>query len=262
MARSRTLALPALAFCLAVLTVPGAEAAPRKAAAATATKLIEASSSIDASLQAYPGLYANLLAESQRELAKQRAEAVKDRKETPDMFAGGRHYIYERNYALRSDISHYVSVFRSDYTDGIGAHPNHRYDTILWDSETRKRISIRPFLTESETGGPALQTLANAIRAALVVEKKKRDIADAETDSNLDSVKPDLLKLGSLALAPSSEAGKSAGFIVYFSPYDVGAYVEGDYTVFVPWTAFKDHLSPAGLALFGGDRLEGDEKKD
>lgn len=49
---------------------------------------------------------------------------------------------------------------------------------------------------------------------------------------------------------------------MYFSPYDVGAYVEGDYTVFVPWTAFKDHLSPAGLALFGGERREGDEKND
>lgn len=171
MARSRAPALTATAFCLAILATPGAQAAPRKAA--TATTLIEASSSIDASLQTYPGLYANLLAESQRELAKQRAEAVKDRKESPDLFAGGRHYTYERNYSLRSDISHYVSVFRSDYTDGLGAHPNHRYDTILWDTETKKRISIRPFLTESETGGPALQTLANAIRAALVVEKKK-----------------------------------------------------------------------------------------
>jgi hypothetical protein len=252
----------AIALTLTTLRLSDHAAAAEKPAVEVVTTLIEASASIDGSLKAFPGLYDNLLAEARRELAKQRAQAVKDRKETPDMFDEGRHYTYERNYALRSHIGRYVTVLRADYMNGLGAHPNHLSDTILWDTEAKKRISVRPFFKEAATGGPALQTLADAIRAALVVAKKERGVEDAETDTGLDSIKPDLTKLGALALAPSSETGKCAGFVAYFSPYAVGPYAEGDYSVFVPWTAFKDHLSPEGVALFGGERLAGDDKND
>ena len=34
----------------------------------------------------------------------------------------------------------------------------------------------------------------------------------------------------------------------------------GGRTVFVPWTAFKEHLSPQGIALFGGERPAEDAK--
>ena len=71
-----------------------------------------------------------------------------------------------------------------------------------------------------------------------------------------------LTAIGGIALAPSTEKGKSAGFSVYFSPYAVGSYVEGPYTVFVPWSAFKADLSPEGAALFGGERPKDDEKND
>lgn len=258
---SRSIDLPAAAFCLVIMAAAATQAAETKATAAAST-LIEADASIDGELRAFPGLYDNLLAEARRELAKRRAEAVKDRKEMPDTFAEGRHYTYERNYALRSHIGRYVSVVRADYFDGLGAHPNHQTDTILWDTQAKKRISVRPFLKEAETGGPALQTLADTIRAAVIVAKKERGIEDAEKDISLDSIKPDLTKMGALALAPSTEEGKSAGFVVYFSPYAVGSYAEGDYTVFVPWTAFKEHLSPVGVALFGGERPPGDDKND
>lgn len=252
----------AIALTLTTLGLRNHAAADEKPAVEVATTLIEASASIDGSLKAFPGLYDNLLAEARRELAKQRAQAVKDRKDMPDIFSEGRHYTYERNYALRSHIGRYVTVLRADYLNGLGAHPNHQSDTIVWDAETRKRISIRPFFKETATGGPALQALADAIRAALVVAKKERGIEDVENDTGLDAVKPDLTKIGALALAPSSETGKCAGFVVYFSPYAVGSYAEGDYSVFVPWSAFKEHLSPAGVALFGGERLAGDDKND
>ena len=234
------------------------------AAAKLETKLIEATVTIDPALKAYPGLYDNLLAEGRRELAKQRAGAEKDRKETPDMFHDGRHYTFERGYAQRSAIGRYISITRADYIDGLGAHPNHGTNTILWDAEAKKRISVRPFFKETADNGATLRALAKAIRAAVVVVKKARDVPvdDPDTDIGLSSVKPTLLDIGALALAPSTEAGKSSGLISYFPPYAVGAYVEGDYTVFVPWTAFKGYLSPEGAALFGGERPKGDVDKD
>jgi hypothetical protein len=44
-------------------------------------------------------------------------------------------------------------------------------------------------------------------------------------------------------------------------PRAVGPYVEGAYTAFVPWTAFRQYLSPEGAALFGGTRPGNDADK-
>ncbi len=238
-----------------------AQAQDAKPAATVNTKSIEASVTIDDVLKAYPGLYDNLFAEGRREMAKWRADADKERKETPDLFKN-RRYSFERHYGERSAIGRYVSVERTDYMNSLGAHPNHRTNIILWDTAAKRRISIRPFFKETTDNGPTMETLADTIRAALVAEKKARDIPNADKDPGIDNVKPKILSIGAIALAPSTAKAKSSGLIAYFSPYDVGAYAEGGYAVFVPWTAFKDHLSAEGARLFGGDRPADDAKKD
>lgn len=248
----------------ASLALPTLAAAKDKPAVAIDTKAIEASVTIDDALKAYPGLYGNLLAEGRRELTKWRTEAETDRKDNPDLFKDGRRYSFERGYTERSAVGRYVSIVRTDYSYSGGAHPNTVIDTILWDAEVKKRISIRPFFKETADDGPTLRALAKEIRAALAVEKKARDMSvdDPDKDTWLASVKPKLLEIGAVALAPSTEAGKSSGLISYFSPYAVGAYVEGSYTAFVPWAEFKPFLTPEGAALFGGERPKGDGEKD
>jgi len=228
------------------------------------TKYVKARVSIADNLKAYPGLYDNLVAEGRRELAKRRAQAAKDAKSEPTMFEDGRHYEYERSYTQRSVVGRYVSIVRTEYEDGLGARPNHLIDTILWDAEAKKQISIRPFFKESAPGGPTLKRLAHLIRVALAAEKKARDVKvdDPDSDTQLANVSPDLLKMGAVALAASTENGKSAGLVFYFAPYMVGSYVEGDYNAFVPWTEFKNQLSPAGAAVFGGMRSPDDIKQD
>lgn len=228
------------------------------------TKSIEASVSIDDKLKAYSGLTDNLLAEGRREIAKWRVSADKDRKDAPDAFADGRRYSFERRYTQHSAIGRYVSVERGDYLNSHGAHPNSETNTILWDAIAKKRVSIRPFFKETAPDGPTLDRLAKAIRIRLAVEKKARggDDVDPDTDTELANVKPDLLKMGAVALVPSTETGKSAGLIFYFSPYAVGSYAEGPYSALVSWRTFKDDLSSEGAALFGGERPKGDEEKD
>lgn len=259
-ARRRLVAVLAAALCLPTL----AAADDEKPVLSIATKSIEASIQIDDTLKAYPGLYDNLLAEGRRGLTKWRAEADSDRKKMPEMFRGGRRYMHDRAYARRSVVGRYVSILRTDYFDGIGAHPNTILNTILWDIEAKKPVSIRPLFKETADNGPTLQRLAKAIRNALATEKKKRDmpVVDPDTDIGLSAVEPTLLKIGAVALASSSEAGKSAGLVFYFSPYAVGGYVEGSYTAYVPASEFKDDLSPLGASLFGGERPKDDEDKD
>ncbi len=253
-------ALTAAALCL-----PNVAAADdEKPVLSIKTKSIEASIQIEDTLKTYPGLYDNLLAEGRRGLAKWQVDADKDRKATPEIFRDGRRYSHDRNYTRRSAIGRYVSVLRTDYFDGIGAHPNTILNTILWDIEAKKPISIRPLFKEVADNGPTLKKLSTAIRAALAEIKRGQGlpVADPETDESLAGVQPKLLEIGAVALAPSTETGKSAGMLFYFSPYAVGSYVEGAFTAFVPWTAFKDDLTVQGVALFGGERPKDDDKND
>ena len=248
----------------AMLCWPATAATPQKPDVAIKTKTIEASVTIDPALKAYPGLYSRLLAEGKREMAKWRADADKDFRENPDMFRDRRSYEFERSYQRDSAIQGYVSIARTDYTDSVGAHPNHYTDTLLWDTKARKFISIRPFFKETRPNGSTLSALATAIKDAVVAAKIAHGISAKEANDPMwiGNIKPDLTKIGAVSLARSTEHDKSAGLTVYFSPYAVGPYVEGDYTVFVPWTAFKTHLSHLGARLFGGTRPKSDADKD
>jgi len=249
----------------AVLSLPATAAPEKKPDASIKTRAIEANVTIDPALKAYSGLYPRLLAAGKRAMVKWQGYADKDYRENRKFFSDGRSYQFERGYDQRSAIQGYVSIVMTDYSYSVGAaHPNHAIDTLLWDTKAAKFINIRPFFTETATNGATLRTLATAIRAAVKEAKKARGIPPEAIDDPLwlDSIKPDLTKIGGIALAPSTEHDKSAGLVVYFSPYAVGSYAEGTYTVFVPWTVFKAHLSPTGAALFGGTRAPGDAKHD
>lgn len=267
--RRRSVAMRlSIAVSACLLFAATAMAAETKPVISSKSKSAEIEVKVDDAFKAYPGLYDNLLAEGRREAAKWRAEAdsILRKGDDPFTFKEGRRYSYSRNYEQRSAVGRYISVVRSDDVFTGGAHPNQMIDTILWDTQTKKRISIRPFLKETAAKGPTMTAMAKLVRAAVFEEKKRRKLETVEgtPDNNewLKDITPSLLKLGPITLAPSSEAGKSSGFTFHFSPYMVGPYAEGPLTAFVSWTAFKDFLSPEGAAIFGGTRPEGDVKND
>ena len=249
----------AMAFAAAtVALVQPANAAGTHPVISITTKAIDITVTIDNALRMYPGLYDNLLAEGRHDSAKWRAEAQTERSGDRAAIRDARPWTYDRSYTLRSAIAqHYVSVLRTDGSYEGGAHPNSTVNTILWDTHAKKRISMRPFFSEASDNGPTMTALAKSIRAALVREKKARgaEVADdPDKDTWLAAVKSQILNLGPVTLAPSTVNGKSSGLTFHFSPYGVGAYAEGSYTAFVPWTDLKDFLSPAGAAIFAGER--------
>jgi len=239
---------------------------------AISTKAVEVTVTVDPALRKYPGLFENSFAEGRRWAARNRAEAAKTRRDEPEFFQEGRRWTFERAYNLRSVVGRYISVLRDDGTYTGGAHPNSYMNTILWDRDARRRVNIRPLFRETADNGPTMTALAQLARLAVAAEKLKRDaiIVDVpkaqltpESLAKLDQfifngVEPSLLKIGPISLAPSTEPGKSSGLTFHYSPYAVGAYAEGPYTVFVPWTAFQSYLSPQGTAIFGGQRPESD----
>jgi Protein of unknown function (DUF3298) len=249
-------------ICLVVafgsLALPAIAADP-KPDASVRNKIVEASVFLDDQIKADPALAADCLAEGRKWLDKNAAETATSRKQDPQLFRDGS-WTFERKYGVRSVVDrHYVSIVRSDYMDTHGAHPNSDVNTILWDSTAKKRISIRPFFTETADNGPTMKAMVKAVITALNAEKKKRDASATATAEWYKSLAPNLLKIGAVTLAPSTEAGKSAGLTFHYPPYAVGPYAEGEYIAFVPWETLKPYLTPEGVRIFGGARPKGDD---
>jgi hypothetical protein len=240
----------AAALVLPLATIVAA--AEPKSDIAIKTKAVEIKVTLDDAIRRNPALAASLLADSKRWAEQNRADAEKEYKESPELFRDGRTWTFERTYTVQSVVAdRYVSVLRSMFMYTGGAHPNTDLNTILWDNDAKKPISIRPFFKELTDNGPTLKAMRRAIIVALKTEKKKRDI-DEPDDSWTSGVEPKLLGIGAVELAPSTEAGKSAGLVFNYSPYAVGSYAEGPYEVFVPWDVLKPYLTPEGVAIFGG----------
>lgn len=224
-------------------------------------KSIEARVFIDDKIKADAALAANCLAEGKKWLDKNAREAAASRKQDPQLFKEGG-WNFQRTYALRSVVAErYVSVLRNDYTNTNGAHPNSDVNTILWDKAEGKRISIRPFFTETADGGPTMKAMVKAVIVSLNAEKKKRDTSETATDEWFKGLEPSLLKIGAVTLAPSTEAGKSSGLTFHYPRYAVGPYAEGEYVAFVPWETLKPHLAAEGTRIFGGARPKGDAEE-
>jgi hypothetical protein len=242
----------ALACCASLAAEPKPEAAIKN-------KTVEASVFLGDKIKADAALAGDCLAEGKKWIGKNAAEAEASRKQDPQLFRNGG-WTFERKYAVRSVVAgHYVSIVRSDYMNTGGAHPNSDADTILWEAIQKKRISIRPFFTETTDNGPTMTATRKGIIASLNIEKKKRDSIDTVTAEWYKGVEPKLLKIGAVTLAPSTEKGKSSGLTFHYPPYAVGPYAEGEYVAFVPWETLKPYLTPEGVKIFGGARPKGDD---
>ena len=248
-----------LAGALIALSSPLLAGEPRPDATLK-NKAFEGTVYLDDEVKADPALAADSLAEGRKWIGKGAAGAESTRKQEPQLFRNGG-WSYERRYDFRSLVDgRYVSVVRNDYMNTGGAHPNSDVNTILWDSTAKKRISIRPFFTETADGGPTMKAMLKAVIDSLNAEKKKRDASETATADWYKELKPILLKIGAVTLAPSTQAGQSSGLTFHYPPYAVGPYAEGEYVAFVPWETLKAYLSPEGTKIFGGSRPTGDEE--
>ena len=230
-------------------------AASNKPTLTTKTKAIEISVTIDETIKARPNLSANILGEGRKWADRERQEADREWQSSPELFRGGRRWTAERDYSATSVVANrYISVLRTDFTYSGGAHPNTQFETLLWDEQLRKRISIRPFFADLSDNSRAMVEIQNAVISSLIVEKKERGTYEPKDDSWFKSIEPSLLKIGPVTLEPSTEQGKSSGLTFHYSPYAVGPYAEGSYTAFVPWRILRPYLTPEGIAIFGGDK--------
>jgi len=246
-------------FAAALLALPLARARADDDAIYTAkTQYVEVDVRIDNRLKAFARLYELLFAEGKKFGVENKEETAAQWREDKSVFRGLA-YNFSRVYRLRAAAGKYVSVIVDESQFTGGAHPNHGSATFLWDRETNARADFKTLFRDTSTGSADMQTLSKLILESLAAEKKARGIPLDLSDMWFKDWNADFSNFGEPSLAPSTEKGKSSGITFHYSPYEVGAYVEGDYVAFVPASALMPLLTPEAQRLFGVARPESDK---
>ena len=131
----------------------------------------------------HPGLAENCLAEGRRWAETGTCRGRQGTEGEPGVLHRGP-ALDVRAHATSSPpwCGRYVSVIRDDGTYEGGAHPNSRIDTILWDRDQKKRISIRPFFRETADNGPTMTAIARLARIAVAAEKLERGAINVDEE--------------------------------------------------------------------------------
>ena len=115
---------------------------------------------LDDKIKADPALAADCLAEGRKWIDKNAAEAAASRKQDPQCLPG-------RRLDLRAQIRRPLRGRRTAMSASSGPTtwtpaapiPTRDVNTILWDATAKKRISIRPFFTETADNGPTMTAM-------------------------------------------------------------------------------------------------------
>ena len=233
----------ATAFVVGILSLSASHAAEPKPDAEINIKEFGGRIYLDDKIKADALIAADCLLEGKKWIF---ASATATLKQYPDPY-----WSFVRHYTTLSVVrGRYVSILRFDEVDSNGVHPQRMVDTILWDKAINKRISIRPFFTETADGGPTMRAMQEVVIASLKAGKEKGEVV---AKLSLDYIEPKLLKIGPVTLAPSTEVGKSSGLTFHYVDYT--GYID----VFVPWKTLQPFLTPEGIRIFGGDRPKSDK---
>jgi hypothetical protein len=225
------------------------------------TQYVEVDVRIDNRLKAFPRLYELLFAEGKKFGVESKEETAAQWRDHKSVFRGLA-YSFNRVYRLRAAAGKYISVIMDESQFTGGAHPNHGSTTILWDRERKIRTDFKTLFKGTADGSADMQALSKLVLDALAAEKKSRDIPFDMSNMWFKDWKPEFKMFGEPSLAPSTEAGKSSGVTFHFSPYEVGAYAEGDYVAFVPASALVPLLTPEAQRLFGDARPKEDSDQN
>jgi hypothetical protein len=181
------------------------------------------------------------------------------RSEPPEFRQHGR-WTMEVTYSAGVETPRLISLIRRDFQDAHGAHPNHSIGGVVFDKATNTNLHALDLLKAGADVRPLDKALCEAARAA---KRKRNDHWVEKEDSNFNcpTWKGVVDKNGKLlegtgpaqiTLAASDKPGRAAGLIFLYSPYDLGAYAEGEYEILIPASVFQNALKREYAAEFAG----------
>lgn len=135
------------------------------------------------------------------------------------------------------------------YTYAGGAHPNHWTDTYNYAPATNQIVQLADLFNTDEAFWTTLDTTV----MNEVIQTKRQHWNDdaAEYDPAQDFFLEDLtFDQESLSRWVTAERDGQAGILFFFPPYDIGAYAEGGYEVFIPASVFEPWLKEEFKSVF------------
>lgn len=196
---------------------------------------------------------------AQESLDALKEQAVNDRKSADeDAAADGREswfhqYSLEYRFEATARAGDVISVQQNVYSFTGGAHPNYSLKGMVYQQGRTDPVPLSEVVADMPAFGAAL-------KAGLVEEKLERgyEVTREGVISEVNELLGDDQKAGSesganFVLEPSTEEGRFGGISVLFSPYDVGPYAEGAYTITIPAADLASITTTEWAPRFGGE---------
>jgi hypothetical protein len=197
---------------------------------------------LDRRLVRWPALHRQLYDLEVSELRKFAADAKVQRDEMKGQDYQPPPYARELTWSVSGATPRLVSLEQTWYENTGGAHPNHGFGTLLWDTATRKPLDASALFVAGDDAG-----IDKALCDGLAAAKAKKGAGDWDRQ-NWPCPK---WREAKFVLVPTADGGRFNGLTFLFDPYEVGPYAEGEYEVTLPWTVFRNVLAPAWAAEFG-----------
>lgn len=205
----------------------------------------EVSLNVPRAVAAVPALYGTLFSAGRNDLQAFEEGAKGEHEELRANGETVRPYGRSLDYAVSAETPRLISLVLNALEFTGGAHPNTTLSATVWDKQAGREVPTAAlFRPDADMAGPD-KALCDAVHAA-----KKAKVGDAALTGELKACPR--LKSAALALAASTTPGKAGGVVALFSPYALGAYVEGAYRVVVPLSAIQGALAPAYAGEFAG----------
>lgn len=186
------------------------------------------------------------------------ADQMADETGDPTWFMG---YTLDFTYTAGAVLEDVIGVTETVGTFTGGAHPNYYLGGTNYYKGELVPLPLSDFIADE----PAFHEL---VVKGLVAQKIERGIEESETaaiEAGLREILvpsaevPDVYA-GRFVLEKSTEAGKAGGISVLFSPYDVGSYAEGAYTVTLSAGELAPILDETWKARFSGEPIIEEEE--
>ena len=240
---------------------PGATTGPATAATVAASpgppdtfqvsgELYEFDYSYPAEAGRIPALRASLDAERDKLRGQLFAEARQGRDEARQAGFEYQPHALAQAWLKVAETPRFLSLSAQVYTFAGGAHPNHGFDSLVWDKQANARVEPLALFLSPAAFDRAVQA---RFCAELDRQRAKRREAPVRRDSGDEFDR---------CIAPSEQTvilGSSTGRAidrigVLVAPYAAGPYVEGDYEVTLPVTpavlaAVRPQFRPAFAPL-------------
>ena len=160
-----------------------------------------------------------------RDARAAKAQTTKDEEFNP--------YGLGREWLKVAETTRFLSLSEQVYEYTGGAHPNHGYDSLLWDKQAGRRITPLALFISAKALDAVIQQPFCAMVDKERAKRRGQSVNRNSGDMFDDCIKPS----DQTVILGSSDARRFDRIGVLIGPYAAGSYAEGDFDITLPVSA-------------------------